>query len=668
MDAHGPNRFTAALTKLAQLDKANLDVALLEIVTTDAAVLGTERVSYWELSTDHTAISCRILYERTGGTASRGAQLFAAQFPAYFRALLQSQSIVANDAWTDPRTAEFVELYFRPHDIRSMLDIPVWRRGKLAGVLCHEHVREPRTWTPDEEAFAVGIGNLITVALEAGDRRRAEESYELVARASNDVLWDWDLRNNVLEWNDAMNRVFRYRPEQVHQSIEWWMGRIHPDDRQRVNDKLERMLRSDGLGYTDQYRWLRGDGTVATVIDRGHVVRGPDGEPIRMVGSLLDISERVEMHARLALSDRMASIGTLAAGVAHEINNPLTYAMANVTMALEETRRDELDVAGLKELLREALEGAERVRSIVRDLQVLSRPAEDDVRDLEVRPVVESSINMAWNEIRHRAQLVKEYRATPRVSMNRGRLGQVMLNLLINAAHAIKEGNASENEIRVRTDTSDGHAVIEVSDTGSGIPLDVQRRIFDPFFTTKAVGLGTGLGLSICHAIVTNAGGRIEVCSDGKHGTTMRVLLPVAAATTTVAATRVTAPTPRCRILVVDDEPLVRRAVTRMLESSHTVVTTDSGDAALTEVRSGALYDVILCDLMMPHMTGIELYKRLEADGSPLARRIVFMTGGAFSQDSADFVASSEHLVIEKPLDRAALSRAILAKAAAAAY
>src|SRR4029079_12566875 len=183
------------------------------------------------------------------------------------------------------------------------------------------------------------------------------------------------------------------------------------------------------------------------------------------------------------------------------------------------------DEAG--EGLAEARQGAERVRNIVRDLRVFARGDEEQSGPVALRRVLDSSINIAWNEIRHRARLVKDYGDTPMVEANESRLGQVFLNLLLNAAHAISEGETERNEIRVSTRTDGrGHAIIEIRDTGGGIPPDIRDRIFDPFFTTKAAGEGTGLGLWICSGILSALGGEISVDSDVGRGSTFRVMLP----------------------------------------------------------------------------------------------------------------------------------------------
>jgi signal transduction histidine kinase len=243
-----------------------------------------------------------------------------------------------------------------------------------------------------------------------------------------------------------------------------------------------------------------------------------------------DLTERMHIQQRLRIADRMASVGMLAAGVAHEINNPLAYVTANLGYLGEALKR--LDpgtidnAAELGDVLEEAHEGCERIRQIVRDLKMFSREDEAPSRPVELKRVLESSINMAWNEIRHRARLVKDFTEVPPVLAKESRLGQVFLNLLVNAAQAIPEGGADRNEIRVTLRSEADRVLVEVRDTGSGIPPETLPRIFDPLFTTKPVGIGTGLGLSISHSIVRGMGGEITVDSVIGKGTTFTVSLP----------------------------------------------------------------------------------------------------------------------------------------------
>jgi signal transduction histidine kinase len=371
--------------------------------------------------------------------------------------------------------------------------------------------------------------------------------------------------------------------------------------------------------------------------------------------------ERRRMQEQLLISDRMASVGLLAAGVAHEINNPLAAVLANLDLAHEDAHRlaDKPDLPPeMRELLDElgdARHAASRIRDIVRDLKLFSRSEDEKVAPVDVGRALESSLRMATNEIRHRARLVKDLRPVPPVEANDSRLGQVFLNLLVNAAQAIPEGRASANEIRVSTSVSadDGKVVVEISDTGSGIPPEVQKRLFTPFFTTKQVGVGTGLGLSICHRIVTGMGGSIAVESQVGKGTTFRVLLPPATPrfTTTSPMPPVPRQGRRGRILVVDDEEPVVRAASRILANEHDVAGATQAQVALDRVKNGERFDMILCDLMMPEMTGMELHAELVKIAPDQADAMVFITGGAFTPRARAFLDRVKNERFEKPFN-----------------
>jgi signal transduction histidine kinase len=364
-----------------------------------------------------------------------------------------------------------------------------------------------------------------------------------------------------------------------------------------------------------------------------------------------------KMSEQLAISQRMASAGMLAAGVAHEINNPLAVVMANLEFVVGLLAQFPSGVHGLKELdapLLDAREAVERIRAIVRDVKLFSRPQDEERGAVDVKNVIESSIRMAWNEIRHRAVLVRDYGDVPLVDSNEARLGQVVLNLLVNAAQSLPEGRANRNEIRIATKrAAGGGVVIEVRDTGIGIPKELLTRIFDPFFTTKPVGVGTGLGLSLCHRMVTDLGGEIEVESVVDEGTVFRVTLPVA-----TAEPRKTAPPPkveaiaqRARVVVVDDELAIGRALARSLGRHHDVVFLTSSKEALALLATGERFDVILSDLMMPEVTGMDLYEELSRAAPDQAKRMVFVTGGACTERAREFLERVPNARVEKPFE-----------------
>jgi CheY-like chemotaxis protein len=228
----------------------------------------------------------------------------------------------------------------------------------------------------------------------------------------------------------------------------------------------------------------------------------------------------------------------------------------------------------------------------------------------------------------------------------------VFLNLLINAAHAIPEGAADRHRIRVATSTGeDGGAVIEIEDTGEGIAAARLERIFDPFFTTKPIGVGTGLGLSICRNLVRAMGGEIEVESVPERGSLFRVRLPAAAGEDRPAPSLTpAAPSRRGRILAVDDEPLVANAIRRALAREYEVVTETSPRAALDLAARGS-FDVVICDLMMPEMTGMDFFSELSAVAPDLSERVLFLSGGAFTPAARAFLERARNPCMEKPFD-----------------
>ncbi|HEU4384118.1 MAG TPA: MASE1 domain-containing protein [Anaeromyxobacteraceae bacterium] len=369
-----------------------------------------------------------------------------------------------------------------------------------------------------------------------------------------------------------------------------------------------------------------------------------------------DLTDRRRAEASL----RMASLGTLAAGIGHEINNPLSYVVANLAFASEGLAplADRPEVADALGALGEAAEGARRVGNIVRDLRRISRAEGRQRAEVDLHEEIRTALSLAQNDLRRRARLEVRLDPAPPVEATPSQLGQVFLNLLVNASHAVPEGQAERHLIRVACFTArDGRAAVEVADTGVGIAAGVRPHIFEPFFTTKPFGAGTGLGLSICHGIVSSLGGDIEVESEVGRGSLFRVLLPAA------PGPRSPAPPPaaerrsqsRGRVLVVDDEPLVGKGIRRVLGGDHEVEVLTNPRQALLRLAAGERFDLVLCDLAMPEMTGMELHRQLAQLDPAAADRMVFMTGGAFTPGAQEFLVSGRRAVLAKPFDERAL-------------
>jgi len=403
------------------------------------------------------------------------------------------------------------------------------------------------------------------------------------------------------------------------------------------------------------YRARRADGT-PLLLEVSSVPFQYEGKP-SVLTMARDVTQKKYLEQQLVQADRLAALGTMAAGVAHEINNPLAYVMLNlewIARKLPHVQQDPSSLPAMMVMLDEARQGAARVSAIVRELRGFSRADGETRKHIDLASVVQSAIRMVGNEVRHRARVVTSFEPANAVLANEARLEQVVVNLLLNAAQAMPEGTAEKNVVRLSV-RQDGprRAVLEVSDNGDGIPADVLPRIFDPFFTTKPVGVGTGLGLSICHGIVTSLGGHISAFSDPQEGTTFRVVLPTTETVATDSAPPVSEmPSSkdgvRARILVIDDEPAIANTLRDLLAPVHEVLSATSAREALDLLATDD-FDVIFCDLMMPGTGGIDLYHRVKSGHPGLEERIVFMTGGAFTTRSAEFLANVPNRRLEKP-------------------
>jgi signal transduction histidine kinase/CheY-like chemotaxis protein len=405
-----------------------------------------------------------------------------------------------------------------------------------------------------------------------------------------------------------------------------------------------------------------------------------------------DITQMRALHAKMAQSDRLSSMGMLAAGVAHEINNPLSYVLYNLESLTEDLPKLQDDVrtvqarfaaqydsppaeetdpltqtmnpAMLDDILKrfeDALGGTRRIRDIARGLGTFSRVERDKLVPVNLMHVIEVAINMSYNEIKYRARLVKEYGRIPTIMASEGRLSQVFLNLIINATHAIEEGDVDNNEIRVRTWSDNSHVYAEIRDSGSGIAAENMGNLFEPFFSTKEIGRGSGLGLAISKNIIEGYGGDISVESEVGKGTSFTLRIPIQKEAKEAEGKQVidaTSTKAKGRILIVDDEDGIRSAMVRMLRG-HETVEASSGAAARQLLEKDQGFDLILCDMMMPAVSGMDLHQWLLANHPVLAERLIFVTGGAFTPKAREYLRKVDNLRLEKPFDVANLKKIV---------
>jgi PAS domain S-box-containing protein len=538
---------------------------------------------------------------------------------------------------------------------------PLRRDGVVIGALAI-YAAERNRFDADQIELLSGLADDIGFkldALEADARRRAaeqamrrsEERYRALVEQAADAILLADAGGRLIEVNAAACAMTgRAREELVGQQVDALFEPVELRD--------SRGTQSTSSG---ERRLRKPDQTIVDAEVTSIVLA--DG---RVQIYARDVTQRNIAQQQLILADRLASLGRLAAGVAHEINNPLTYVALNLERIERESHGDPSAgaLARIRNGARDARDGAERVRDIVRALGAFSREDEGAVVAIDLHRVIDGALRLAENSVRQRARVVKEYGAVRGVRGNELRLGQVFVNLLVNAADAFGERAAEENEIHVRTVDQGERVVVDVRDNGAGIAPEIIDRIFDPFFTTKPVGEGTGLGLSISHGIVAAFGGRIDVESRPGRGTTFRVSLLAdatlagpSAEARSAAVARTPSPAPKPRVLIVDDEERLARSLALSLEG-HEVAIATSGREALAAMQA-RVFDCIVCDLMMPDLSGMDLHAELTRAGRGEERRMVFMTGGAFTPRSREFVGEVPNEVIEKPFSTGRLETAI---------
>ncbi len=577
----------------------------------------------------------------------------------------------------------------------NALFAPLNLEGRTVGVI--GLLDKPGGFTDEDRRVAEAFGQMAAVALRSHrDRealRESEERYRALFDRSRDLVYLCDFEGRFIDANDAALELFNVERSEVPTLN--FASFLDEEQLARAFEATREIRKTGTQKNITEYRLRTKNGDEVFVETKGSMVYSR-GKPVGILAVARDVTEKKKLEASVAQSDRLASMGILAAGVAHEINNPLAYVLYNIESLAEDlpgiadtarrcyaALRERLGEAALDEMLggraelllpprlddavdraREALGGTRRIRDISKTLGAFSRVEGAEISQVDLNFAVQSAVSMTLNEVRFRARLFRDLGRLPRIQASEGKLSQVFLNLLINAAQAIDEGDVESNQISVRTWREGKQVYAEVEDTGRGIRPEDLPHIFQPFFTTKELGKGSGLGLAICRNIIDELGGEIDVRSEVGKGTRVRVRLPIAGTgskTPGYASTtpEESSPTARGRILVVDDERPIRAALQRIFGREHEVVPATSGAEARTILEQDRGFDLILCDLMMPEMSGMELHEWLAERDPALADRMVFITGGAFTPRAAEFLGRVDNLRLEKPFDRVDLKKLV---------
>jgi PAS domain S-box-containing protein len=516
--------------------------------------------------------------------------------------------------------------------------------------------------------------------------RKSEERYRLVARATNDVIWDWDLLSDKVLWNDALYKIFNYEPSQVTDSVQWWYDHLHPEDRERIDKGINTIINSGALSWIDEYRFQRGDGSYAMVLDRGYIAQDASGKPVRMIGAMLDLTERKkaekalhESEEKLQQAQKMESIGRLAGGIAHDFNNLLTAILGYSEIAIMNLKADDPLRANLEEIKR----AGNRAANLTRQLLAFSRKQVLQPKVMDLNSIVFELDKMLRRLIGEDIELVTHLQdSLGSVKADPGQIEQVIINLVINARDAMPEGGKLTIEttnVQLDAEYANKHpdvkpgsyVMIAVSDNGEGMDEATQERIFEPFFTTKAVGKGTGLGLSTVHGIINQSEGHIWVYSELENGTTFKIYLP----RTDKDANQFDATARDSRafvggsetILLVEDDEIVRKMAQRILElDGYHVLTASTPFEALSICKEyQERIHLLLTDVVMPQMSGNILARQI----LPLRPDIVVLYMSGYTENTIVHHGSLDEGInfIEKPFTPDLLShkvRTLLDKAA----
>lgn len=475
--------------------------------------------------------------------------------------------------------------------------------------------------------------------------RESEERFRIAAESASDLIWDWDLVTNRLEWFGDIDELLGYGPEEFPRTIEAWKAAIHPDDRDRVMYTLNQHLQKR-TPYYEEYRVRQRLGEFRYWIDRGTALWGTKGAAYRMIGSCTDVTERkqseeerLRLEAQLQQSQKMESIGRLVGGIAHDLNNLLSPILAYSEMILLNLKPADPRYEEAREIKR----AAELARELIQRLLAFSRKQVLELKTINLGEVITEFERILRRTIREDIKIeIRVPSSSGLVRVDVGQIEQILLNLAVNAQEAMPAGGVLtievENVVLDEISASQysvaapgAYMMLSISDTGRGMDQVVLDRLFEPFFTTKEPGKGTGLGLPMVYGIVKQHAGHISVHSRPGHGTMVKIYLP----RVKEKKPRIRRETPASRearpasetVVVVEDQEMVRDVASRILKlGGYEVIVAASVTECLELVgqHNGPIH-LLLTDVIMPEMNGRELHRRLTSLRPGL--KVLFMSG-----------------------------------------
>ena len=568
-------------------------------------------------------------------------------------AILEEGVMIVPDATTDPRFADNPLVTGDP-GIRFYAGAPLVTAGGPLGTLCVIDTKA-RTITADQQEALATLAELVVDALDKRvEARRAARHLRWLRLAEGlGQIGHWRVhRDGSLFWSPEIYAIHGLDPATHRPTMETGIEAYHPDDRERVAALMTEALAACEP-FDFELRLIRTDGAIRWV----RAVGRPEVDPatddvVSVFGVFQDVTEQKLMQSELLHTETLASLGLMAATMAHEINNPLASMQLNAELIGLTVAEPEVDIEQIQTSVADLLDGLGRIRKITQELRAIAKPTRPELSDVGLRRAVDAALRLASLRLDGIAVSTELADELPTVRANEPRLVQVLINLLMNAADAFEGVSEGQREIIVRGGAlGPSSAFVEVSDTGVGMGPEAQARAFEPFYTTKPAEKGTGLGLYVCREIVESFGGTVELRSTEGEGTTLRLELPAGApASKKAIGSRARSPAPGTRLLVIDDDAMVGRALARALRAYDVEVEQDPRKALARLLESGERFGAILCDLAMPYLSGPALHAAVLEQRPELDERFLFITGGTQSAEGSRFVEEHRQRVHLKPL------------------
>lgn len=582
------------------------------------------------------------------------------------RKLLYRHDIDALPQATTQRERESIDA------VDAELFVPLMdKKKRLVGLLVLGKKPQNQPYSYDDERAVLQVADRVAIELENARLyeqikqseialRESEELFRTIVEASPSFLMIVDTGCRVIYASPNCEQYTGYKPAELQGKVTWW---VHDSDLARILDSFRDVLQ-EGLteGLNVEFRAIRKNGEEWYASASWRLLRDWKQEIKALVVQVTDVTERKRMEEERAeiqqkayVSSRLASVGEMAAGIAHEINNPLTAVIGFAQILMQEKIPKEI-----KKSLEIINNSAQRVASIVRRLLIFARQQKPqrgyvNINEMLLETIALRNYELETNNIRLTTELDPEL---PEIVADTGQLQQVFLNIIINAETEMRLAH-SRGSLVISTEAKGDKILIRFKDDGPGIASENLDRIFDPFFTTREVGQGTGLGLSICHGIVAEHGGHIHAESTLGQGATFIIELPVAEADNVKHLEQLPSEIHNkkarkgglTRVLVVDDEEQVLQLINRvLLDEGYLVESVKNGDEALLRMKRRK-YDLVVIDIKLPGMSGIELYQRIHDHNPANAERVLFMTGDLLDQYTKDFLAGIKKPYIAKPFD-----------------